>query len=608
MRPRAHRKRAAELIAEAEQLEHKRNPSLRSLFTRPPRKEVTLDEVRGLQEEESESLCRHHDFTAAKRALKQSPKRYAKARGLRIEDTDRTSERDAMLKKLLKKKNPTISPRHASLIRKVEQAMKSGSDSRIAEALDAARSAGVKEFYLLHALASGLSLRPTQGGRNPNWIAGTIKRPGALHRTLGVPRGENIPPALIREAKSHPELYTVWYQKFRYTDHSDSPPRREIHIKASSAQEAYDKAYARCERLFGENAFGPNFRVQTSIRLPSGNYESAIHSELDRENPESDHWIAGTIKRPGALHRTLSVPQGRDIPVTLIREAKSHPERFVKGHAAQTRLERQANEALEFKSFRKKNPVHTFHDWIKQSPENLRWFLTHAKSLGLLVDGIAEGDQLEVLVQPKTGYFTNKQLEALGRAGFRSVGTDRASLFVRWSGERRNPEVEIAPAAEELYTSFHGREPHRIGIFDVPTSIAADLAELGILLKIKIIGRGRMLQQIKFTREEGVRLAADPGSQSLYIIGDKQRLPANCLDEMEREFGEAACKDQIILGTVKEITYEAKKGFDKFETIDYYHELGEETGERPLLVYDRRDHRLLIVGGAYTVKPEGITN
>ena len=33
-----------------------------------------------------------------------------------------------------------------------------------------------------------------------NWIAGAIKKPGALHRDLGIPEGEKIPLALIKKA------------------------------------------------------------------------------------------------------------------------------------------------------------------------------------------------------------------------------------------------------------------------------------------------------------------------------------------------------------------------------------------------------------------------
>jgi hypothetical protein len=33
-----------------------------------------------------------------------------------------------------------------------------------------------------------------------NWIAGAIKKPGALHADLGVPKGQKIPKAKIRAA------------------------------------------------------------------------------------------------------------------------------------------------------------------------------------------------------------------------------------------------------------------------------------------------------------------------------------------------------------------------------------------------------------------------
>ena len=37
-----------------------------------------------------------------------------------------------------------------------------------------------------------------------NWIAGAIKRPGQLHRDLGVPQGQKIPAAKLNAAASKP--------------------------------------------------------------------------------------------------------------------------------------------------------------------------------------------------------------------------------------------------------------------------------------------------------------------------------------------------------------------------------------------------------------------
>lgn len=33
-----------------------------------------------------------------------------------------------------------------------------------------------------------------------NWIGGSIKHPGALHRDLGIPQGQKIPPYLLAQA------------------------------------------------------------------------------------------------------------------------------------------------------------------------------------------------------------------------------------------------------------------------------------------------------------------------------------------------------------------------------------------------------------------------
>ena len=37
--------------------------------------------------------------------------------------------------------------------------------------------------------------------KDKNWIAGAIKKPGALHEDLGVPKGKKIPVAKLKEAE-----------------------------------------------------------------------------------------------------------------------------------------------------------------------------------------------------------------------------------------------------------------------------------------------------------------------------------------------------------------------------------------------------------------------
>jgi hypothetical protein len=56
------------------------------------------------------------------------------------------------------------------------------------------------------------------------------------------------------------------------------------------------------------------------------------------------NWIAGAIKRPGALHRALHVPKGRKIPAAKLAKAR---------HSKNPRIRREANLAKTLKGFRK---------------------------------------------------------------------------------------------------------------------------------------------------------------------------------------------------------------------------------------------------------------
>ena len=55
-------------------------------------------------------------------------------------------------------------------------------------------------------------------------------------------------------------------------------------------------------------------------------------------------WIAGAIKRPGALHKALDVPEGKKIPAKKLEKAEK----------ASGRLGKEARLAATLKSFKKK--------------------------------------------------------------------------------------------------------------------------------------------------------------------------------------------------------------------------------------------------------------
>jgi hypothetical protein len=99
-------------------------------------------------------------------------------------------------------------------------------------------------------------------------------------------------------------------------------------------------------------------------------------------------------------------------------------------------------------------------------------------------------------------------------------------------------------------------------------------------------------------------LCADPESRQLYLEGGDQELSLSELGIT----GNMANKDKVLIGTMIEITYLTEKSFDNFESVDYFHKLGEESGIRPSLVYDTHNAHCLIVGGDYTIEDRGIVN
>lgn len=58
----------------------------------------------------------------------------------------------------------------------------------------------------------------------------------------------------------------------------------------------------------------------------------------------NDHWIAGAIKRPGALHRALGVPEGEKIGARKIEKAT---------HSGNERIRREAELAKTLSHLRK---------------------------------------------------------------------------------------------------------------------------------------------------------------------------------------------------------------------------------------------------------------
>jgi hypothetical protein len=137
-----------------------------------------------------------------------------------------------------------------------------------------------------------------------------------------------------------------------------------------------------------------------------------------------------------------------------------------------------------------------------------------------------------------------------------------------------------------------------------PAEGRTTLADLGAMVSLGVdLTEGRHAGGfIEITFGRGVRLASSSDGRQLYFVGGDQALDLGALGL------EDYARDYMTIGRARQITYATKKAFHNFERADYVHDFGEESREYPTLSYDTLNGRLFLTGGAYEVKPEGITN
>lgn len=170
---------------------------------------------------------------------------------------------------------------------------------------------------------------------------------------------------------------------------------------------------------------------------------------------------------------------------------------------------------------------------------------------------------------------------------------------------KRNPgEDEEFLAAADASEEFHGTPAKEVIKVESEHFEHDNLADCGELVALGIRSvNGGMVTLKGF---EGARLARSPKgfAPQLFIEGGDQSVDLSAFDiEDEHELEE--------LGELKWITYFTdKKHLGKRDggVANYKHTFGENGGRRPMVVYDTINETLTIVGGQYTILPEGIDN
>lgn len=180
---------------------------------------------------------------------------------------------------------------------------------------------------------------------------------------------------------------------------------------------------------------------------------------------------------------------------------------------------------------------------------------------------------------------------------------------------RGNPE----PQARELYEEFHQAPPKELLEYDETQSMPKYAAVLGDLVAIgfgtetetgeDLHGEDLALHwqrcvNLPFAGHD-VKLAADPRGGQLLCVGGRQSISEAVLGDLRMP---KSSRGWYYIGPAYFIVYDARKAMNGGEFDGYCHEFAENGGRRPTVYYDAAKRRILIRGGSYTVKPEGIVN
>lgn len=215
-----------------------------------------------------------------------------------------------------------------------------------------------------------------------------------------------------------------------------------------------------------------------------------------------------------------------------------------------------------------------------------------------------------------------RDAKARGLKGVRIIRSGGLYKVVYNASARRNP----AEASDALYETFHGAPPSETLEIIETEHIHSHLAGLGDLVEIVVKLAAGKFKGDKFRMtapdpetaqpEQVIRVAANEEANQVYLVGGDQSLDLDAMGFRQsftvnhdgERFDVTDIRDLMIIGQILKLTYRTQKAFDKFELVDYYHRAGEDSKERPLLLYDVPNQRLKVAGGEYSIQDRGVIN
>lgn len=166
--------------------------------------------------------------------------------------------------------------------------------------------------------------------------------------------------------------------------------------------------------------------------------------------------------------------------------------------------------------------------------------------------------------------------------------------------------IRMNPSAEGIREDFTGMEVDRETVRSEPHMPAGDYAQLGELLALYVKpARGGQVQEITFDRPRP-KVVSDESARQIWFAGGDQDLSDSLSAFGAHDRGGAGLLE---LGEARRIDYKQRKQHVPHpESDEWRHEFGEETGVRPIVLFDQAHKRILLEGGDYEIRREGIVN
>jgi len=187
------------------------------------------------------------------------------------------------------------------------------------------------------------------------------------------------------------------------------------------------------------------------------------------------------------------------------------------------------------------------------------------------------------------------------------LGTYENGIFHPWTRRPKSRQKSAIrrqnPDAAGIREDFTGAPVEHETVRQEPHMPAGNYAQLGKLLTLAV--KPRTGGQVLEIRGHGVLIVSDESAQQIWFVGGDQDITAAL-----PQFGAIERRGGIYeLGEAREIHYEQRKEHVPHPEQDQWrHRFGEETDERPTVLFDLPHKRLLLEGGAYRIRREGIVN